>query len=234
MEPIKFSSKLIEENKVNGETAIMKFSTPENFDFKPGQYVNIAFYKDGKRIIRSYSIFSPPKNKKFLKIYFKRVDGGYCSNVLFNLKVGDEIEMKGPYGDFTIRDKKRDVILISSGTGFSPFKSMILDLLEGKSFRGNLILIRGHRNEDNLPCEGRLKGLERENKNFRHYNVLSQPKDEKYPFKGHVQDFLEKLVPKDFQGDFYICGLEDMVPEVRKKLRGMGFSPERIFFERYD
>jgi len=234
MEGKRFTGKLIETKSVNENTKILKFSVPFDFSFRSGQYVRLAFYKDGKRILRDYSIFSSPKNKKFIKIYFKRVEGGYCSDALFNLKVGEEIEMKGPLGDFVLKNKKKDVILISTGTGFSPFKSMVLELLEGEGFQNKLILIRGHRNENDLPCEGRLKRLENENRNFSYYNILSKPKSQSYKLKGHVQDFLEKMVPDNFDGDFYICGLKDMVEDVKNNLEKSGVKNERIFYEKYD
>ena len=131
MEPIRFTAKLIESKTISEDTKVLKFSSPEGFDFESGQYVRMAFYKDGKRILRDYSIFSSPHSKRIISIYFKKIEGGYASNKLFNMKVGEEIEMKGPLGDFIIKDKKKDIIMISNGTGFSPFKSMILDLLEG-------------------------------------------------------------------------------------------------------
>jgi len=70
--------------------------------------------------------------------------------------------------------------------------------------------------------------------NFEYHNILSRPINKDYPFIGHVQDFLEKIVPKDFKGDFYICGLKEMVEGVKEKLLKMGISRDQIFFERYD
>ncbi len=233
MKPILFKSKLLEIENVNPETKILTFSTPKDFEFSAGQYVMMAFYKDGKRVLRSYSMFSPPSEKGRIKIYFKIVKEGYSSNYLFNMKVGEEIEMKGPLGIFTVKEKDKDIFMISAGTGFAPFMSMTKDLIE-KRFKNKIILIRGFRKEEDLCCEKELKRLSQENKNFEYYNILSQPENKKHPLIGHAQDFLEKLTPKDFKGDFYICGLKEMVLETREKLLSSGISPERIHFERYD
>jgi ring-1,2-phenylacetyl-CoA epoxidase subunit PaaE len=235
MKPILFKSKLLEIKEINPETKILKFSIPEGFNFTAGQYVIIAFYKEGKRILRSYSIFSAPSEIRFIETYFKIIKGGYSSNYLFNMKIGEEIEMKGPLGIFTIKESTihKDILMISSGTGFAPFMSIVKDLI-GRRFKNRMILIRGFRKEEDLCCEEELKKLSEENKNFEYYNILSQPENGNHRLIGHAQDFLEKLTPKDFKGDFYICGLKDMVFETREKLLSSGISPERIHFERYD
>ncbi|MCR4327406.1 MAG: FAD-dependent oxidoreductase [Nanoarchaeota archaeon] len=231
MEPIKFISRLLEIEVINEETKVLDFSVPDNFNFVAGQYVRMAFYMDEKRILRSYSIFSSPFEKGHIKIYFKRVKDGYASNFLFNMKVGEEIEMKGPFGNFVFNDISKDTIFISSGTGFGPFMSIVKDL-DKKNHNKKLILIRGYRNEKSLVGEEELQKMNGEN--FVHYNVLSQPEDEKYSLKGYVQDFLIDLVPKGFKGDFYVCGLKEMVLSVIEKLELMGVSGERIHIERYD
>ncbi len=233
MEPIRFTSKLLEIKVINEDTKILKFSSPEGFDFVAGQYVMMAFYKDEKRILRSYSIFSSPSEKEYFLVYFKKVGEGFASNNLFNMKVGDEIEMKGPVGTFNVENKEKDICFISAGTGFGPFRSMIFDLLE-KGFKKKLILIRGYRNETSLCCEEELKKLKEIYPNFEFYNVLSQPKDEKFPNKGRVQNFLENFIPKGFKGDFYLCGLKEMIEESKEKLLSLGFSSTHFFSERYD
>ncbi|MBS3084492.1 FAD-dependent oxidoreductase [Candidatus Pacearchaeota archaeon] len=233
MEAQRFISKLIGESKINEDTKILDFSAPERFEFEAGQYVRMAFYKEGKRILRDYSIFSAPYEKGKISVYFKKVKDGYASNFLFDMKVGEKIEMKGPLGDFVVGDFSKDLIFVSSGTGFGPFMSIIKDLIY-KGYRRKMILIRGYRKEESLVCENELKKIKKNNKNFFYHNILSQPNEEDYNLKGHVQEFLEGFIPYDFNGDFYICGLKDMVSDICEKLREIGVSDERIFFERYD
>lgn len=228
MEAVKFSSKLLSEKKINDEVKILEFEVPPNFSFEAGQYVMMAFYKDEKRILRSYSIFSPPKLKGKILIYFKKVSGGYASNKLFNMEVGEKIEMKGPLGRFKVNDFSKDIVMVSSGTGYSPLRSMVLDLKE-RDYNGKVMLIRGYRDEKGVVLDEELRGV-----NLKSHLVLSQPLSESYKFKGHVQDFLEELIPKSFNGDFYICGLKDMILLVREKLKLMGIPSERIFYEKYD
>jgi len=233
MDGERFTSRLIESKLLNEDTKILKFSVPENFEFKAGQYVTMAFYNEGKRILRSYSIFSSPHEKGFISICFKKVKEGFASGVLFDMKIDEKIEMKGPLGSFVLRNQKNELMFISAGTGFAPFRSMILNLLKN-NFQNKIILLRGYRTEFGLCCENELANLKLIHKNFEYHNILSRPINKDYPFIGHVQDFLEKIVPKDFKGDFYICGLKEMVEGVKEKLLKMGISRDQIFFERYD
>ncbi|PJE81830.1 hypothetical protein COU58_00700 [Candidatus Pacearchaeota archaeon CG10_big_fil_rev_8_21_14_0_10_32_42] len=230
---LKFRSELIESRSINEDSKILKFSVPEDFNFKAGQHVRMAFYQDGKKILRDYSIFSSPSEKGSISIYFKKVKGGYASSVLFDMKMGDKIEMKGPFGNFSIREDKEDIFMISSGTGFGPFRSMILDLLSKHSEK-KIILVRGYRNEESLCLGNELEELAQKNKNFMYYNVLSVPLNKDFEYTGHVQDFLDKLIPSNFNGNFYICGLKEMVLSVRSNLEERGISKNKIFFERYD
>jgi len=233
MDGERFNSKLIEIETINENTKILKFSVPPSFEFKAGQYVTLALYRGDKRILHSYSIFSSPNEKGYILIYFKKVEDGFASNKLFNMEIGEEIEMKGPMGFFTTKDINKDLIFISSGTGFAPVRSMVLNALQNNS-KNKIILIRGYRIESSLCYEDELKTLKSKYKNFEYFNILSKPLDKDYSLTGHVQDFLEKLIPRGFMGDFYMCGLKEMVNGVKEKLNEMGFSKEQIFFERYD
>jgi len=233
MDGERFTSKLLEIEVINEDTKVLKFSVPENFNFNAGQHVTLAFYREDKRILRSYSIFSSPSEKGYILIYFKKVGDGFASNKLFNMKIGEEIEAKGPLGVFKVENKEKDLVFISAGTGFGPFMSMILDLLK-KEFKKRIILIRGYRKESGLCFKEELDSLEMKFPNFKYYDVLSQPNSADFLLKGRVQNFLEKLIPNGFLGDLYICGLKEMVSEVREKLNEMGFLKEQIFFERYD
>ena len=232
MEAIRFTSELLEIENVNEESKILTFSVQENFIFKAGQYMTMAFYKDGKRMLRSYSICSSPSKKGKIKVYFKKVKEGFASNKLFNMKIGEKIEMKGPSGFFAVDSKEEDIFLISSGTGFGPFRSIVLDLLEN-GFNKKLILIRGYRTEKDLCCKRELDNLKSKHSNFVYYDILSQPKSQYYLLKGRVQKFIPQFLPKDFKGKFYLCGLKEMVLESRETLEKLGISKDKIFSERY-
>jgi CDP-4-dehydro-6-deoxyglucose reductase len=51
-----------------------------------------------------------------------------------------------------------------------------------------------------------------------------------------VQSHLDELLQTDdiATRDVYICGLKEMVDDVRRQLKERGFDRKQVFYERYD
>jgi len=229
-----FESKILEAKFLNQYVKYLKFSVPKDFNFKAGQYLSLSVFIDGKKFRNPYSITTIP-NGKFAEFCIKLVENGKASDFVKNLKEGDKIELFGPAGKFVINEnsKNKDLIFISAGTGISTFMSIIPDILK-KGFSNRIILLKGFVNENEILYDKEFLELQEKYKNFEFHNILSNPENKRSENKGYVQDFLEKYIQKNFQGDFYICGLSEMIDSVIKKLENIGFKKDKIFFEKYD
>lgn len=229
-----FNSEVIDRKMFNDSVVNLKYSLPEDFVFKPGQYLSITRVVDGKKLRTPYSIATTP-GKDFGELCVRVIKVGKTSEYINSLKKGDKIELFGPLGKFTVSDssKNKDLVFISAGTGISAFVSMIPALLHN-GFNKKIILIKGFRNEEEILYDDLFTELQDEYKNFKFYNVLSQPKDKYFDNKGYVQDFLERFVSIDFKGGFYLCGLTEMIDQTIAKLKAQGITEDRIFFEKYD
>ena len=229
-----FESKILEARFLNKYVKYLKFSVPKDFNFKAGQYLSLSVFIDGKKFRNPYSITTIP-NGKFAEFCIKLVENGKASDFVKNLKKGDKIELFGPAGKFVINEnsKDKDLIFISAGTGISTFMSIIPHILK-KGFNNKIILLKGFVNENETLYDKEFLELQKRYKNFEFHNILSNPKNKKFENIGYVQDFLEKYIQENFQGDFYLCGLSEMINGVAKKLENMGFKKDRIFFEKYD
>ncbi|MFH1325378.1 MAG: FAD-dependent oxidoreductase [archaeon] len=229
-----FTSTVLDKKMLTPSVVRLKFSLPKGLSFKPGQYFSVIRIAEGKKLKTPYSIASVP-GKNFAEFCVKIINVGRTSSYLASLKREDKIGLFGPLGNFIIEEssKKKDIIFISTGTGVTPFVSMIPHLLK-KGFKKKIILIKGFRNEEEILYDEESKKLENKYKNFRFYNVLSQPKNKNLKMRGYVQDFLGKYIPKNFGGDFYVCGLKEMVNAVKEKLISLGFPEKDIFYEKYD
>ena len=228
-----FQSKILNITNINDSVKVLRFSVPENFDFKPGQYVSLSVPFEGKKIRRPYSIASSP-GKNYIETCIKLVDG-LASNFIRTLKKGDGVELFGPAGKFLVEENslQSDIVFISVGTGITPFMSMIPSLLE-KKFKHKIIFIKGFRREENILYDEELEKLKEEYSNFEFHNVLSRPKNPDFGNRGYVQDFLKKYLPKNFKGYVYVCGLSPMINAVKEKLVSLGVEEKRILFEKYD
>ncbi|MAG02243.1 hypothetical protein CMI42_02805 [Candidatus Pacearchaeota archaeon] len=225
----KFKTKILGIKNLCEDTKHFIISTPDDFDFHPGQFISLIMDKDGGKIKRPYSIASKPAPLS-LELCIKIIPDGNITPLLDKLREGNEIDALGPLGHFTIKDISKDLIFISTGTGITPFRSMIHHLLNN-NHKNNVRLITGYRYEKGILYESELNGLSNKHSNFSYHRVLSRPDNEKDQ-KGYVQDVLKKDISKD--AHYYICGLKEMVNSVKDLLLKEGIPKENIFFEKYD
>ena len=69
---------------------------------------------------------------------------------------------------------------------------------------------------------------------FRFWPTLTRPEAGWKGRQGRVQAHLAEAIRERRDLDFYLCGLKEMVDEVRGILKGMGFDRKQIFYEKYD
>jgi ferredoxin-NADP reductase len=233
IKPIKFESEVIEVSSLTPTVKSIFLSVPSEFIFEPGQYVNIIVtMPDGHIERRSYSIASASKG--VVEICVDKVENGRVSPMLHELKKGHRIQVQGPLGVFVLKNnsKEKDNIFVAVGTGITPFVAMIPYLLQ--QTKKKVILIDGYRHENEVLYKDVFSLLEKKHLNFKHYTVISKPSESHKGDKGHVQQLIEKHIPHDFEGDFYLCGLFNMIKEVGMLLTGRKVNKDRIIFERYD
>ena len=130
----------VEEIRQLTENTFILSLPKSRFKFVAGQHISLSIKGDYQS--REYSIYSAEESEH-LEILVKEVEGGYFSPKLKHLKVGEMVEVHGPFGKFGLDEKKRDThqhVFIASGTGIAPFHSMV------KSFPNlNYKLIHGVR-----------------------------------------------------------------------------------------
>ncbi len=191
---------------------------------------------NGKEITRAYSIASPRGGSRF-HLCLNRVPGGFVSNYLFGLKPGDEVQINEPLGYFTLRHPGRRAVFVATGTGIAPFRSMLLDHLP--KTQPQVTLLFGVRYEHGLLYRDELEHLERHYPSFRFVPTITRPTETWTGRTGRVQSHLDEVLalhtPDEiFNVDVYICGLKEMVDDVRKELKQRGFDRKQIIYEKYD
>jgi benzoyl-CoA 2,3-dioxygenase component A len=178
---------------------------------------------------RQYSIASPRNGERAgynnVSLTVKRVvedhDGkpvkGVCSNYLCDVKVGDTIQVIGPFGSSFLMPNhpKSNIVMICTGTGSAPMRGMTewrRRLRQtGKFEGGKLMLFFGARTQEELPYFGPLQKLPKDfiDINFAFSRTPGQP-------KRYVQDVMRERAAdlvsllKDPNTYFYVCGLKSM------------------------
>jgi len=213
----------------------------DNFNFIPGQFISLVAPKEGKTITRAYSLASAPRKNEF-DLCLNRVEEGFFSNLLCDMKEGETVRFHGPHGVFVPRNPLRDSILIATGTGIAPIRGFVQWLLADDSrHQGRQIyLVFGTRYETEIYYRDEFELVAHDSTNFQYIVTLSRAGDEWKGERGYVQEHVRKIVEARPEAerknmDAYICGLNDMVSANRKMLKEeLGWDRKQILFERYD
>jgi ferredoxin-NADP reductase len=209
--------------------------------FTPGQFVSLSGDVAGQTITRAYSIASAPcvddeAALNRFELCLNRVDGGVFSPHLFQLAPGDSVEMAPPLGTFVLREPLRDSLMIATGTGIAPFRSMLPAAL--KNGGPSITLLFGVRHESHLLYRLEFEAMAREFSQFRFWPTLTQPEPGWPGRAGRVQAHLIEAIDSTCNTpgslDIYLCGLKPMVDDVRRILKGTGFDRKQIRYEKYD
>src|SRR5271154_3250045 len=152
-------AKLIESSEIAPEVKHFVFEVPEveKFTFVPGQFVSINQVINEKKITRAYSIASAPSETNRFELCLNLVHEGLLSPRLFEMKPGETVEIRPPLGMFVLRNPPRDVVLIATGTGIAPFRSMLKAGLSETSQAFTLVF--GVRHESHLMYREELEEM---------------------------------------------------------------------------
>jgi CDP-4-dehydro-6-deoxyglucose reductase len=208
------------------------------FTFEAGQFITVDLPIGDKRVQRwrSYSIANAPDNRNLLELCIVRSADGDGTRYLFEaIREGAEIRFKGPGGGFVMPAQiEKDLVLVCTGTGVVPFRSMLQDLVNtGKAHR-NIHLIYGTRHESGILYRDEFEYLARTMPGFRYDIVLSREPDWS-GYKGHVHQVYMDIY-KDNRPDveFYICGWTTMLDEaVANLLVKLKYDRTQVRYELY-
>lgn len=113
-------------DRVSEDLAIINLQVPRSvrLRFLAGQYVRV--YDDQQRS-HEYAIASCPCDEKRIEFHVRKLENDAFSDMVFNqLKVGDWLNIQGPYGEFVIDDTKdTPIVMIAFDTGFAAVKSLL-------------------------------------------------------------------------------------------------------------
>ena len=93
----------------------------------PGQhYVVRLTAPDGYRAERSYSVASPPEDAGHIELTVERLADGEVSGYLHDaVRVGDELEVRGPFGGWFVWNGRTPALLVGGGSGVVPLMAMV-------------------------------------------------------------------------------------------------------------
>ena len=175
--------------------------------------------------VRNYSVASWPDGTNKFELIITYLQGGAMSEYLFKeAKIGDEFIYRGPMGSFVLPEKiDRDIFFISTGSGISPFRSMINYVSENGIETKDIKLFFGTRTQEDICYWDEMKLLEQIVPNFEFIPVLSR---EEWKGKtGYVHEhYLDLIDNRKDKPLIYYCGWDRMIREGRNHLDKRGFQ----------
>ena len=206
----------------------------KDYNYKSGQYITLKSDIGGTDVRRAYSLCSAPFEENF-SIGVKAVEGGTMSTFLNqSLRVGDEIEVMEPQGNFLVESVAGINVAFAAGSGITPILSMIKSVLNAG---GKFVLFYGNQTVDSTMFKKELDELKlRFDDQFKlHYLYSKEPVENPLASGRLSKEKVLALLKNDLEllkaDDFYICGPEEMIHHVSEVLKTLGVSEEKIHFE---
>lgn len=190
---------------------------------------------EGNIVMLNIRIATPPWDRS--KNKFMNINPGVCSSYVFSRKPGDKVTLSGPYGDFFIKDTKREMVYIGGGAGMAPLRSHIFHLFHTLKTDRKVSYWYGARSKREIFYEEDFRDIEKKFDNFQFNIALSDPKEEDN-WNGYVgfihQVLLDNYLSKHEEPEeieYYICGPPMMNEAVFKMLDNLGVPDEMIAFD---
>lgn len=218
-------------DELTDDAVAITFDVPpelaDAYRFRHGQHLSIRGADD---VRRSYSLCTPPSSGT-LRIGVKRLPGGaFSEGVVDRLRVGDELEVMTPAGRFTTEidpTARKRYVAIAAGSGITPVLSIVAAVLEGEP-GSSVTLVYANRTQRSVMFLDEVHDLkDRFPERLQIVHVLSRETQEVELFSGRLDGerlrrILTALVPADLVDEWFLCGPQQMVVELRETLEGLG------------
>jgi propane monooxygenase reductase subunit len=202
-----------------------------DLQYKPGQYVDITI--PGSEEVRSFSMANLPGDK--LEFMIKVYPDGKFSSLLAGGEIehGQELEVTGPFGVFTLRNNERPLLFIGGGAGMAPIMALLRSLADEDSTR-EMVYYYGARGPKDLFHLDELAELEQRLDNFRFVPALSDCDAEEWDGeRGLITDVVDRLEPELGEVDAYLCGPPPMVEAAISLLDAKGVPESRVHYDKF-
>jgi len=205
---------------------------PENhFEFRAGQFIQLTVPGIGEGPFTPSS--SPYKNEK-LEVTIMQV--GRITSSLHNMKEGDLVGIRGPYGNrYPLeRWKNKEILIVGGGVGLAPLRSLFFSLTHYINDYPRIVFCYGAKTpEDIVYKESILDKWQKEFKNKVSFRITVDQGDEKWKGRvGVVTTALEGIneeIKKITESVSVVCGPPIMMKFTTLKLLDLGYKPENIY-----
>jgi Na+-transporting NADH:ubiquinone oxidoreductase subunit F len=203
--------------------------------------------KTDETVERAYSMASYPAEGNVLMLNVRiatppprgpeGIPPGKGSSYIFDQKPGDKVIISGPYGEFFLKDNKKEKVFIGGGAGMAPMRSHLMHLFRTEKTDIKVSFWYGARSLREAFYMEDFDAIQRDFPNFEWHLALSEPlpEDEWTGLTGFIHqvlldEYLSKH-PEPEECEYYMCGPPMMNSAVMKMLDDLGVDRENIFLD---
>jgi ferredoxin-NADP reductase len=206
------------------------------FDFLPGQFLNVSFVIEGRKVNRSYTIASSPTRVGSCELTVKREAMGTASRHLHDgVDVGTLIDVYAPAGRFTFTGAEADsLVMIAGGVGITPLMAKIRYLTD-IGWTGHIYLVYSVKTERDIIFRDELDYLRSRFPKLHVTVTLTRAEGIGGGWeRGRVSpELLHRVVPQISTRRVHICGPTEMTDRTRQMLLDLGVPADSIKVESF-
>ncbi len=221
--------KEIREEAYNTNTFVLEFSDSKlrkDFSWAPGQFMMLGMLGIGESAISISNV----DNGSLVNATIRNV--GNVTNRIFDLKKGDSIGMRGPYGTGWPLDKAKgkDVLIVAGGMGIAPLRGVINYIMKNRKDYGHFEIIYGARTPDDMVFKYEFDKWKKIKNSSLHLTSDSIPGETPFECRtGLVTSCFPMMKTHHRNAIVFVCGPEIMMRYAAKCLETIGYADEQIY-----
>lgn len=205
------------------------------FSYLPGQFVPIEVEIEGTRVIRPYTISSPPTRPELLELTIRRVkkseNAVSVSNWMHDhFNVGDSLRLaSGAKGRFTPAPEfPEKLLLIAGGSGITPMMSIAKSLYDANP-GSDVVLVYSIRTANDWIFRAEMQFMAQRYPQFRPRITLTRPESKAwFGLTGHIDRSMIEMAASDWSDRaVFVCGSDPFMQAMRQTFEAMDFPMER-------
>lgn len=200
-----------------------------------------------KPIIRPYTPVSHEDQVGYFDLMIKHYENGAMTSHIKTMKVGDILDVKGPFLKHLYKANTfNEIGLIAGGSGITPMLQLMRKILKNPQDKTKVSLLFANRTENDILLKKELDNYAKAHpEQFKVHYLLDTPPQNWTGIKGYVtKELLEKHLPSNKNPDnmIFVCGPPPMVKaisglkktaqdqgELGGMLKQLGYTKENVF-----
>jgi len=218
-----YKTKILMTENVTHDVKRFILEKPEGFKFIPGHSIMMSINTPNwKNESRSFTMTSTNEDR-VVEFTIKRYDEHEgVTKALHTLNPGDELILADMFGSVRYNNPG---IWLAAGAGITPFLAIFRQLYKENKLKGNR-LIYSNKTHADIINEQELIKLFGEDLTL----ILTREERQGYKSSRINEEFIKEEI-KNFDQDFYVCGPDQFIIDIRKALKKMKANAQVLSFE---